>query len=90
MTPEMDDEDIERMIDIIGDGELNAEALNSRTGKACGHSMRASGKRLTRPLCSATQMDSLRGLAEAFLKGLLHLITQLYPNPLILRRMRGT
>ena len=37
-----------------------------------------------------TQMDSLRGLAEAFLKGLLHLITQLYPNPLILRRMRGT
>jgi hypothetical protein len=52
--------------------------------------MRASGKRLTRPLCSATQMDSLRGLAEAFLKGLLHLITQLYPNPLILRRMRGT
>jgi hypothetical protein len=27
MTPEMDDEDIERMIDIIGDGELNAEAL---------------------------------------------------------------
>ena len=26
MTPEMDDEEIERVIDIIGDGELTAEA----------------------------------------------------------------
>jgi hypothetical protein len=26
MTPKMDDEGIERMIDIIGDGELTAEA----------------------------------------------------------------
>ena len=26
MTPTMDDEDIERMIDIIGDGDLTAEA----------------------------------------------------------------
>ena len=26
MAPEMDDKDIERMIDIIGDGELSAEA----------------------------------------------------------------
>ena len=26
MAPEMDDEEIERVIDIIGDGELTAEA----------------------------------------------------------------
>jgi hypothetical protein len=26
MAPEMDDKDIERMVDIIGDGELSAEA----------------------------------------------------------------
>ena len=26
MTPEINDEDIERVIDIIGDGELTAEA----------------------------------------------------------------
>ena len=55
-TDKMDDKDIERMIDIIGDGELSARRKNGCSKKACGRFMRACGKWPTQPLCSATQM----------------------------------
>ena len=43
-TPKIDNEDIERLIDIIGDGDLTAEAQERCSKKACGRFMRACGK----------------------------------------------
>ena len=57
-THKMADKDIERMMDIIGDGELSAEAQERLHRKACGRFMRACGKWPIQPLCSATQMGS--------------------------------
>jgi hypothetical protein len=40
-TPKMDDEDIERIIDIIGDGDLTAEAQERLHQEGLWRSMRA-------------------------------------------------
>ena len=57
-TPKIDNEDIERLIDIIGDGDLTAKAQERLHQEGLCRSMRACGKRPMRPLCSATEMGS--------------------------------
>jgi hypothetical protein len=56
-TPKIDNEDIERLIDIIGDGDLTAEA-QERLHQEGLWPLRACGKRPMPPLCSATEMGS--------------------------------
>jgi hypothetical protein len=58
MAPEYDDEGMARLIDIIGDGDLTAEAQERYTEKAYGRSMRASGKFRTRPLSLTAELGS--------------------------------
>jgi hypothetical protein len=59
MTPKMDDEGIERMIDIIGDGELTAEAkerLHQEGLWPLYESLRQTA--YARPLCLAIKIGS--------------------------------
>jgi hypothetical protein len=55
-TRKMDDKDIERMIDIIGDGDLSAEAQVRLQQEGLWPLYESVRQWPTLPLCSATQM----------------------------------